>query len=783
MLAIVKRNQVQAKNLQLRLLASCAVVTSMLSSVAVHAAAAGTPPPLGSNTAFQGVGTVVGGSATIVQTSTLDTITVASPNTAINFIPFDTANGGGPITFLPNGRTGLFQNAPNSEFTNFTVLNRIIPTDTTRAIRFDGTVQSRIANATGGSSPGGTILFYSPGGIIASSTSVFDVGSLVLSAADINFGELSNSLSFRGATPGAAVDINVGASIKATGTGSYVALVAPRVIQSGTVKSDGSVGYIAAEAVNVTIQNNLFDISFVQGTSGGTAINHGGSTELTRAPEDTTAQRIYIAAVPKNEAITTLVSGSLGYSAATEASLQNGSIILSAGRNIADTQGTTSFTDFDGSSEIANVVIGRDSSSVFNASVIANATGDALIDVNSEAARFSNNVILNADRVAGVRVAANTSAIFDANLSVNSANLLKGAAARVLALGEAGYGGVAGMINVAGNLSIDGGEEATAFAELAADLGRISVTGNTIVKASTIRRPENETNPDAIGGTAIVRVGAAGSQLSLDNLTIDASAGALTGANATGGTASLRASGGAINTGTIRVNVGATQSASPQTATAPIIEGGFASNAVVTPSIVGGTIQLDIVDTTVNVNGDLLLSANAVALNGDGGVQGGMININVDNGRLLVGDEINANASAEETGFMPGGTPGSVDGGKISTLVAGGGRILSSLTNFLANATSGGDSSAGSISVTTNSGGNIRSGSINLNATAKVRSGEAGGSAIGGGALINIMSGSLESGPVTLDTSASGGSAAAISYSTGQYQWRHFKYKRFFSDE
>jgi hypothetical protein len=806
MLAIVKLNQVQAKSLQLRLLASCAMATSMLSVGAANAAASGPPPTPGANTAFQGTGTVVSGSATIVQTATLDTITVGSSNTVINFAPFDTANGGGPIAFLPSGRTGLFQNDPNSGVTNFTVLNRIVPTDATRAIRFDGTVQSRIANATGGSSPGGTILFYSPGGIIASSTSVFDVGSLVLSAADIDFGELSNSFRFSGATPGAAVDINVGALITARAAGSYVALVAPRVVQSGTVKSDGSVAYIAAEAVDVTIQNNLFDINFVQGTDGGTAINHGGTTELTRAPNDTTAQRIYVAAVPKNDAITTLVSGSLGYSPATEASIQNGSIILSAGRNIIDTGGATNFVDFAGGEAPASISIGRDSSSVFNSSVLANATGDAIIAADAEPIHFSNNVSLSADRLAEVRIIANTSASFDANLSVNSANVLKGAAARVIALGEAGYGGLVGAINVGGNLSINGGEGATALAELAADLGRISVIGNTSVVASTIRPFGLNGNPDATGGTATVRVGAAGSQLSLANLLIDTSASAgraivdddtlvngtarggnatltlgggalisesvalnstatsLRGGTAIGGTASVLASGGMANTSTISANVSAIQAAPEPVATAPmsIIEGGFTPNAAATTTITGGTIQLDVINTTMNVNGDLLLNANAMASNGEGNVQGGGININVDNGRLLVGDEIIASASAEDTGFMAGTTPVEVGGGTIAALVAGGGRILSSFMNYTANATSGGDSFAGLVSLTTNSGGGIRSvGDLGLNAAATVRSGEAGGNATGGTLLVNINSGSFQSGPVLLDASARGGSAAA----------------------
>jgi hypothetical protein len=574
MLAIVTRTQGQAKSLQLRLLASCAMAASMISAGAVQAATP-TPPPLtGADTSFQGIGNVVLGSAQIIQTPTLDTITVSTPKTIINFTPFDTANGGGPITFLPSGRTGLFLNNPESGVTNFTVLNRIIPTDASRAIRFDGTVQSRIANATGGTSPGGTVLFYSPGGIIASSSAVFDVGSLVLSAADIGFGESSNSFSFNGAAPGTAVDINSGASILAQGTGSYVALVAPHIVQSGIVKSDGSVGYIAAEAVDVTIQNNLFDISFVQGTDGGAAVTHTGTTELTRAPNDTSPQRIYVAAVPKNDAITTLISGSLGYTAATQASVRDGAVILSAGRNVTESgYGGTSFTNFEGSTTAANITIGADAATIFNASLLTNATGDALIaPAAGTTIQFNGKVALNADRLAEVRAVANSSAVFGSDLSVTSNNLLSGAAARVIALGEAGYGNAgygssAGVVNVGGSLLVNGGPSLqigkvqTSVAELIADLGHISVGSSTNVLASDNALDNATLN--AFGGNALVRVGAAGSQLTLHNVVV--SAGAVGGTaldqnetsidgNATGGSARIETAGGNFTAGSITVD-------------------------------------------------------------------------------------------------------------------------------------------------------------------------------------------------------------------------------------
>lgn len=808
MLAIVTRTHTQAKGFQLRLLASCAMATSMISAGAVQAATPVPPPLTGADAAFQGIGTVVSGIATIVQTPTMDTITVATPQTVINFTPFDTANGGGPITFLPSGRTGLFQNDPNSGLTNFTVLNRVIPTDATRAIRFDGTVQSRIVDAIGGSTPGGTILFYSPGGIIASSSAVFDVGSLVLSAADVGFGASSNSFSFSGAAAGTTVDINNGASIIAQGVGSYVALVAPRVVQSGSVRSDGSIGYIAAGAVDVTIQNNLFDISFVQGTDSGAAITHTGTTELTRAPNDTSPQRIYVAAVPKNDAITTLISGSLGYSAATSASVRNGAIILSAGRNVSDSGYGANFTDFAAGTAPANITIGADGGTIFNASVLTNATGDALIaPAAGTTIQFNNNVALNADRLAEVRAVATSSALFNAGLSVSSNNLVDGAAARVIALGETGYGGSSGLISVIGNLVVDGGpsqgvgEVRTPVSLLAADLGRVTVSGSATVKASDA---DAVFARNAFGGSATVRVGAAGSQLSAAGLVIEAGARGVAGldenemplaGNATGGmanvilgggtfapinisfdssavsdlggvaiggTASLVASGGVVGLGTILANVSASALQSGDTGTGPEKERGaaFFTNEATPPSSTGGTIQFDVTDTVININGDLLLNASASGSEGIGALQGGTIAINANNGSLLVGDLISANVSAEESASALGVQPGAVRGGTITALVSNNGDILASAMNYGANAVSGGDTVGGSVSLTTNSGGRIRStGTIGIDASAMTRGLESAGDAIGGNIIVNINSGSLQSGPLILDANALGGEA------------------------
>ena len=217
------------------------------------------------------------------------------------------------ITFLAENTT-LFFNG----LTDHTVLNRVVPTDPSRAIRFDGRVLSN-----------DNVWFYSPGGIVIGGRGSFDVGSLVLTTHDIDtsgglFGP-DGEIRFRG-TSGSSSSIviedrpNATDSIEATNDGSYVALVASRIENFGRVDVNGSVAYVAAEQADITINSGLFDINVTAGTTDPNGVVHGagGRTEgAARNPTDEfvdddgsiipanpDAQTIYLVAVPKNDAIT-----------------------------------------------------------------------------------------------------------------------------------------------------------------------------------------------------------------------------------------------------------------------------------------------------------------------------------------------------------------------------------------------------------------------------------------------------------------------------------------------
>lgn len=291
---------------------------------------------------FEGNPTVVTGVATINRTPGNDDIRVDTNQAVINWTTNDTGIGGGPINFLPFGRTVNYRNNPSFQ-NQFTVLNRIIPNDPSRLVQFNGTIISQLQTAAG-LVAGGNVWFYSPGGLVVNSTGVIDVGGLLLTSADPvrdgagNFINASNSFTLGPAAAGSSVIVQAGAQINASPQNSYVAMVAPTVVQSGNVNVNGSALYVGAEAATITFGGNgLFDIQVTTGTNGtgGIAVAHNGVTTGPASSGAGDNHRIYMVAVPKNNAITmALGGGQLGFDVAGAADVVGNSIILSAGYNV-----------------------------------------------------------------------------------------------------------------------------------------------------------------------------------------------------------------------------------------------------------------------------------------------------------------------------------------------------------------------------------------------------------------------------------------------------------------
>lgn len=289
---------------------------------------------------FQGTGTVVAGGASIAQSGTVDTVRVSTPEAVINWRPNDTT-GTGSINFLPGGRRVQFLGDAD-----FTVFNRIIPVNAagapvSRMIELNGQIDSFVLGQQGGN-----VWFYSPGGILVGGTGVINVGSLVLSTRDIDttgglFGP-GGTIRFGGsavATPGTITLANgaqINADVSALPGSSYVALVAPRIEQGGTIRANGAVALVAAEAVDIRVNVGLFDIFVTTGSDDTHGIIHTGSTG---GPSDTSVDfesRAYLVAIPKTQAMTMLLSGTIGFQTTLTAGIDaNGGIVLSAGNNVA----------------------------------------------------------------------------------------------------------------------------------------------------------------------------------------------------------------------------------------------------------------------------------------------------------------------------------------------------------------------------------------------------------------------------------------------------------------
>jgi filamentous hemagglutinin family protein len=248
--------------------------------------------------------TVAGGVSYNRATPGVETITVDTNTATINWEPNVPGN---PIPFLPAGNVATFQNGPSNS--DFVVLNRIEAID---PVRFDGTVLGRLQGA-GGGTPGGTILFSSPGGIIVGANALFDVGSLVLTTLNVVDDGAGDFISPGGGfqfdsgsdSPNAAIITEAGSQIVATAENSYIALVAPVIVHGGSVSVNGSAAYLAGEELEFTVNQGLFDIIVTTGSDNPTPITHAASAS-TGGPASTGGtdnHAIYMVAVPKNQAI------------------------------------------------------------------------------------------------------------------------------------------------------------------------------------------------------------------------------------------------------------------------------------------------------------------------------------------------------------------------------------------------------------------------------------------------------------------------------------------------
>ena len=769
-----------------RLLSSCAITAGLM------ALAYGGP----ALAQVAGTGNVISGSATISPPGPGPTnVNTTGAQTVINWVPTDAAATGGDIDFLPAGNTWNFNGTGN-----YIVLNRFVNGaggSLSRQIALNGTINSSNSAASG--AQGGSIWFYNAGGILIGDTGAINVGSLVLTTNDIDrtgglLDPATGAIRFRG-TAGSTSTVTVAGSVDAnqalTPGSSYVALVAPRVVQAGSVSVYGSAAYVAAEQADIRINSGLFDINVLVGAEGGNVITHTGSTSGPEQGAGPTApaQRIYMVAIPKNVAVGMLVSGQVGYQdgAVTAITNSDGSVVLSAGYNVTNGLINTTPANNVGANITVNDII-------FHSNVLAHASGAFLGQPLATVpplggpvtalppphlGRFivegngtflgdtSSTLTVNANRVAGatgtltVRSDGRAGTGGNAAINVNGGTLLAVGGLSVIANGVAdptlglgtGTGGTANLSVTAGGIAVTNGLQ-------------LSATGTGGIT-------DSGTGGTGTGGTASILVSGAGSQLSANSILLDASGfgGGLTtasgvttavdeGGNGQGGNALLTVeNGGSLSV----VNGGAVLNAN----------GAGELGNVQSGNGTGGTAR-------VTINGDLssyntaFTTANAIGVGGGSFSRsplGTFFSANGGDGRGGIAELLITSASSTLTpggvgldasgfGGNAGGpsentTGGDAFGGSATVAINGNAAIGLTSLSLNAHAESG---SAVSASGQTARSGNAQGGNADILATGSSTLAVADGATIdtSGNALTSENVGSAAGGNITI-TAVSGG--------------------------
>lgn len=411
--------------------------TTSAAALAAAMAAAGAMLPAAAHAqAVQASFNPVGGSAAISHGTTpggapIDTINVIGPTAVINWTPNDTAAGIDPIMLLDKEATALFIR----DVGDFTVLNRVIPGGEAsgRAIRIDGSVVSQVSGA-----PTGTVMFYSPNGIVIGPTGTFDVGSLVLSTlehpnigdGEVIFGPNGESAfgsnldigSFLPTRPESFIHVENGAQLRGLGVASYVALLSPRIEQRGTIQSNGSAALIAAEEVTLTVRpSGLFDIDVIVGTGDANGIVHegttGGSAKIAANPDG----RIYMTAVPKATVMNMLLGGSIGFEASGAAVLGNGTVVLSAGFDIAAGDHVPAFP----TTPVSDMTISSDKTAArFTSAVDADADRNLVVDARAGDVLFDESTQVIGRRNLAISARGNNTVIAASDFTGLSDNTL-----------------------------------------------------------------------------------------------------------------------------------------------------------------------------------------------------------------------------------------------------------------------------------------------------------------------------------------------------------------------
>ena len=721
--------------------------------------------------AFEGAPTVILGDVSRGTSGNTDFFTVNALQNTINWVPTDTGSGPAPINFLPAGATASFSAGSGINGANYTVLNRIIAADPSRAIQFAGLVNSDAA---------GQIWFYAPGGLLISGTAQFNVGSLLLTANDPvgaaagqPYLDATNSFRLQAAANSTAgINVQAGAQMNAVSPNSYVIAVAPRFDMGGAINVNGSAALAAVGDVSFTLNGGLFDITANLGSASGATSRVTGSIT---GPAGISGQgehhRIYMMAVPRNDAMTLLITGGaqLGFAIAGAVDVAGNAVVLSGGYDIRGTA--------------AGSGLGQ-----FGAAPVAGSVGAARILVS--AANFTSNVTVRSKDFA--EIVADTGAITTrVDLDVYGDRL-------------ASVGAAAGnLLSVGRSLLVDASSYASAgngANRLAGNALLLVQDGSTVdVQAQTVMRA-NATGDDASAAGQVGGIGTGGElMVTLTGGTMTAN---LLTLSAVGNGGDSVGRGGAGNGGSIIVALSG--GAQLTVDSMQLSAGGFAGgtqNGGTGGAGTGGTITVTTAGTGTRLSastGSFLVDSNGgrTQAGGQGGDSiSGTAELLVSTGGtaifsggfLMNGDALGGSVFGDGTGNGGAATAGTlralVDGAGPGTLTLA--PATGRLTRFqsdafggvvLDQAGSGGAALGGNIRVgSTGNGGTVTIGELNASANAEGGYGGTsatpgdGGAAQGGSIDIGMgrdasaaTPGSFTMASARLDTTAEGGLAGNV---------------------
>jgi hypothetical protein len=742
-----------------RLLESCAIVAG-LAALAYGGPALAQVAGTGQAVTGPGLSTPTisapGPGPTIVNTT--------GDQTIINWTPSNTPVGG-VIDFLPAGNSLNFTG--NGQYI---VLNRFVSgagLPIADQIAINGTVNSIDFATSGGR--GGNIWFYNAGGILIGATGVINVGSLVLTANDVlTTGGLlgpSGEIRFRGASGSTSnVTVSAGAAINANDPfnpgSSYVALVAPRVVQAGAVRVDGSVGYVAAEQADIRINSGLFDINVQVGAEGGNVITHtgttGGPAHLDNNPNDS---RIYMVAIPKNLAVTMLVTGQVGYDAVSAQVDPNGAVRLSAGYNITNGE----IDDTPVNAPAANITVGD---TLFNSSVAARASGifagqpDNMIPPSTPPTPQTGKIIVRGDADFGGDTGATLTAGADQAIEVDGALTLQSL----------------------GQLQTDGSRQG-GNATLSVLGGTVAAGATTVASIGAGGVGTGGDGGDGTGGDASVLISGAGSALVTNALSIQStgigggvtydSGGLATGVNNSGNGVGGNAALTVDNGGALSVN-GLISVASNGIGQTGNLQSGSGTAGSARIAVTGAATTVGVLATSVSADGFGGTGITGVSTENGGAGTGGSaaISINADaTATIDLGDvAIAANGFGGGSTGIEGATGGNSAGGTVDLSVDGGIDVDMNNLSLTARALSGGALSPSNISATSgdslggtvtiavaNGSGIINDGSTFIDVSGQTAVSDNIGSGTGGDVVISATTGGVFSTDGVVEIYAAGG--------------------------